>query len=97
MKLASTDVARLSTRVYNIKAFSPTAGQFREKVLEYFPSADIRFDPVPARQAIVDSWPADVNDDRARLDWGLNPVHDFDGAMENYVMPALRRRYPAGA
>jgi nucleoside-diphosphate-sugar epimerase len=96
MKLAIANEGCLSTRVYNIRAFSPTAGQFREKVLKYFPTADIRFEPVPARQAIVDSWPADVDDTRARRDWGLNPVHDFDGAMENYVMPALRRRYQAG-
>ncbi len=97
LKLASADEDRLSTRVYNIKAFSPTAGQFRDKVLEYFPKADIRFEPVAARQAIVDSWPANVNDDRARQDWGLNPQYDFDGAMEDYVMPALRRRDPAEA
>jgi nucleoside-diphosphate-sugar epimerase len=97
MKLAMADEAGLSTRVYNIKAFSPTAGEFREKVLEYFPLADIRFEPVPARQAIVDSWPADVDDSRARRDWGFNPSHDFQTAMEHYVMPALRERYPAGA
>ncbi len=96
MKLACADERSLSTRVYNIKAFSPTAGQFRDKVLEYFPRADIRFEPVAARQMIVDSWPADVNDDRARTDWGLNPQHDFDSTMGDYVVPALRKRYLAG-
>ncbi|MBD3867688.1 MAG: NAD-dependent epimerase/dehydratase family protein [Acidobacteria bacterium] len=97
MRLAFADEAALSTRVYNIKAFSPTAGEFRDKVLDYFPQADIRFEPVPARQAIVDSWPGDVDDSRARQDWGFNPRHDFNGAMEEYVLPALKKRYPAGA
>ena len=95
MKLAFADESRLSTRVYNIKAFSPTAGEFREKVLEYFPRADIRFEPVPDRQAIVDSWPSDVDDNRARQDWGFSPRHDFAAAMSEYVMPALKERYPA--
>ena len=95
MKLAFADEACLTTRVYNIKAFSPTAGQFREKVLEFYPGADIRFEPVATRQAIVDSWPGDVNDDRARKDWGFNPRHDFSAAFDEYVMPALRNRFPA--
>ena len=97
LKLASADQGRLSTRVYNIKAFSPTAGQFRDKVLEYFPKADIRFEPVAARQAIVDSWPANVNDDKARKDWGLEPQYDFERAMKEYIIPSLQRRDPAEA
>ena len=45
------------------------------------------------RQAIIDSWPADVNDDAARRDWGLNPRHDLDAAFGEYLLPRIRERY----
>ena len=55
--------------------------------------ARITFDPSPAAQAIVDSWPADVDDSRARRDWGLDPRHGMREALADYLVPALRRRY----
>jgi len=97
LQLSRAPVEQLSRRVYNIKAFSPTAGQFRDQVLHYFPNAEIEFSPEPERQAIVDSWPENVNDDLARSDWGFKPEHGFEDAMKDYLIPALRKRYPAGA
>ena len=93
LQLSATPVEQLSRRVYNIKAFSPTAGQFREQVLRYFPDAEIGFVPEPERQAIVDSWPENVNDDQARADWGFKPQHGFEDAMKDYLIPALKKRY----
>ena len=93
LKLAEADAAKLSTRVYNIRAFSPTADDFRRAVLRHFPDAVISFDPAPERQRIVDSWPGDVDDRRARDDWELAPRHDFRAAIDDYLVPALRHRY----
>jgi nucleoside-diphosphate-sugar epimerase len=93
LRLAEADAADLSTRVYNIRAFSPSAGEIRDAVLEHFPQASIGFEPDPARQAIVDSWPGDVDDGLARSDWGLAPRHGLRAAMGEYLMPALCRRY----
>lgn len=84
---------RLSTRVYNIGAFAPSAGDVRDLVLRAFPDAAITFSVVPARQAIVDSWPEDVNDDAARRDWGFTHRHDLRAAFEDYLIPAVRSRY----
>jgi threonine 3-dehydrogenase len=95
MRLAEADVSQLSTRVYNIKGFSASAGEIRMEVLEHFPGADIGFQPVAARQSIVDSWPADVDDSKARTDWGLAPEHGLKGAFGDYLAPALRERYSA--
>ena len=91
--LANADVSRLSTRVYNICGFSSSAGEIRQEVLRHFPGARIDFDSVAARQAIVDSWPADVDDARARADWGLSPRHGLAEALGDYLVPALLRRY----
>lgn len=93
LRLAEADGDRLTTRVYNIRAFSPSADEFREAIVRHFPGAEITFEPVARRQRIVDSWPADVDDRRARQDWGLAPRHDLRAAIDDYLIPALRRRY----
>jgi hypothetical protein len=45
------------------------------------------------RQAIVDSWPAELNDIAARKDWGWEPRFDFDSAFDNYLVPEINKRY----
>jgi len=93
VRLDGAATSRLTTRVYNIGAFSPSAGEIRAAVLEHFPDARIEFEPVPWRQAIVDTWPADVDDTRARRDWGHAPRHRLAEAMSDYLVPALVKRY----
>ncbi|HKQ62405.1 MAG TPA: NAD-dependent epimerase/dehydratase family protein [Candidatus Polarisedimenticolaceae bacterium] len=94
--LAEADPARLSTRIYNIKGFSASAGDFRAEVLRHYPEARIDFRVDPARQQIVDSWPEDVDDALARRDWKLTPRHGLTEAFRDYLVPALRERYRAG-
>ena len=62
-------------------------------MLERFPQAEIDFAPVDVRQRIVDSWPGDVDDQNARQDWGLETRHGLDQAFDDYLIPALERRY----
>ena len=93
LRLGAAEAGRLSTRVYNIRAFSVSAGEIRDEVLRHFPGARISFEPAPARQAIVDSWPADLDDSAARSDWGLDPRHGFAEALGGYLVPALREQY----
>jgi len=95
--LAGTDAARLTRRVFNIRGFSCSAGEIREEVLRHFPDAEITFESLPQKQAIVDSWPADIDDSRARRDWGLAPRHGLAEALGEYLVPALNERYADGA
>jgi len=83
----------LSRSVYNVTSFSPSAAEFREKTLTYFPEAKIDFIINKKRQSIVDSWPAQVDDSKARNDWDWEPEHDFDSAFENYLIPEIKKRY----
>jgi nucleoside-diphosphate-sugar epimerase len=94
-RLLDAPAPTLTRRVYNARGFSASAGEIAEAVRGEFPRADLRFEPVPERQAIVDSWPADVDDRAARADWGFAPRHDLDGAIRDYLAPALRRRHAA--
>lgn len=93
LRLALADGAKLGRRAYNIKGFSVSAARIRDEVLKRFPAAEIGFEPVERRQRIVDSWPADVDDANARNDWGLTTRHGLEQAFDDYLMPALRRRY----
>jgi nucleoside-diphosphate-sugar epimerase len=94
--LAHAPAEKLTQRVYNVTAFSLTAGEFRDLVLEAFPEAKITFEPDIPRAAIVDSWPADVDDTPARRDWGWKPDYDVDRAFHDYLIPTISRYYREG-
>jgi nucleoside-diphosphate-sugar epimerase len=93
LKLQLAPKASLTQPVYNIGAFNPSAGEIRDIVLSAFPGAVITFKPDDKRQAIVDSWPEDVDDSGSRRDWGQNPAYDLHRAFEDYLIPGIRRRY----
>ncbi len=84
---------RLTQTVYNIGSFSPSATEIRARVVREFPRAEISFNPDDKRQAIVDSWPADVDDTKARHDWGWAPEYNEDRAFGEYLIPEIKRRY----
>jgi hypothetical protein len=58
-----------------------------------FPGAVVTFKPDAKRQGIVDSWPADIDDSAARRDWGWQPDYDAERAFNDYLVPAVVRRY----
>jgi nucleoside-diphosphate-sugar epimerase len=86
----------LSRKVYNVGSFSPSAGEFHDRVARAFPVSQVRFVPDPKRQGIVDSWPIDVDDSAARRDWHWQPDYDLERAFEEYLIPAVRQRYRRG-
>ena len=81
-------------RQYNVTAFNPSAADFRRLTLESFAEAELTFAPDQRRQAIVDSWPEDVDDDAARRDWGFAPRYSLEAAFHEYLLPRIRARYP---
>ncbi|MEZ4717983.1 MAG: hypothetical protein R2851_18110 [Caldilineaceae bacterium] len=62
-------------------------------VTSHFPDAVITFAPDDKRAAIVDSWPADLDDSAARRDWGWHPQYDAESAFRDYLVPNIRERY----
>jgi len=93
LRLAHADRSRLTRSVYNIAAFNPSAGEVAELVQRGYPAAQISFAPDLKRQAIVDSWPAGVDDSAARNDWDLDPKYDLDRAFSDYLIPIISDRY----
>jgi nucleoside-diphosphate-sugar epimerase len=93
LSLMEAPASSLTTLVYNVSAFSPSAGELAALVRQAFPAEEITFAPDPGRQAIVDSWPEDIDDSRARRDWDFQPAYDLDRALNEYLLPNVRRRY----
>jgi len=93
LQLASAPSEALCQHIYNVTSFSLSAEDFKNQVLKYFPKAEIRFEPDPKRQAIVDSWCADMDDSPARRDWGWQPEYDLEKAFGDYLVPNIRYRY----
>lgn len=91
--LAHAPQENLSRNVYNVTSFSLSARQVRDRVIRAFPEAQITFEPDLKREAIVDSWPADVDDSAARTDWGWSPAYDVDRAFNDYLIPGIMRHY----
>ena len=86
---------RLSRLVYNVTSFSLTAEDFAIEVRKAFPNASVSFRSDVSREAIVNSWPADLDDSAAQEDWGWVPEYDLRRALDAYLVPNIRQRYAA--
>jgi nucleoside-diphosphate-sugar epimerase len=93
LTLEQAPLKELSRQVYNVNAFNVSPGELYDIVRRGFPNAHVSFQPDPARQAIVDSWPEDVDTSAAVHDWGWKPQYPLVKAFDEYLFPAIRRRY----
>jgi nucleoside-diphosphate-sugar epimerase len=93
LALARAPHERLTRTAYNVRAFAPPAEDIRREALRAFPGASIEYRVDAKRQAIVDAWPAAVDDAAAREDWGFQPAYDFEHALREYLIPTIRTRY----
>jgi nucleoside-diphosphate-sugar epimerase len=93
LKLHAAPRERLTQTVYNITSFSPSAAEIRDLVRHQIRGTSITFSADTRRQAIVDSWPEDVDDAAARKDWGFAPAYDLERAFSEYLIPGILARY----
>jgi len=93
LQLAAAPRENLRHQVYNVGAFSASAGEIRTLVLQTFPGAEITFEPDIKRQTIAESWPIDVDDSAARRDWGWEPRFEAEKAFTEYLIPNIKKRY----
>jgi nucleoside-diphosphate-sugar epimerase len=89
VNVAAAPRAALTRTTYNVRAFSRSAEEIAAVTMAAFPRARITYRIDAKRQAIVDSWPADVDDSAARTDWGFQPAYDFDRAFREYLIPTI--------
>jgi len=61
---------------YNLGGISFTPNEIANEIKKYIPEFTITYQP-DFRQAIANSWPRSIDDNRARQDWGWNPKYDL--------------------
>ena len=93
LQIAAAPRKELTQIVYNIASFNPSAGEVAELVKQYFPDASITFEPDERRQAIVDSWPEDLDCSAAHNDWGFTPKYTVEQAFDEYLVPRITKQY----
>lgn len=92
IQLSQAPKSSIRHHVYNVGGFAISA----EGIAKYARKINkikITYKPQPKRQAIVDSWPEDVDDSKARADWGWAPHFGERDAFMEYLIPAIKRRY----
>ena len=93
LQLATAPRANLRHQVYNVGAFSLSAGDIRDLVVKAFPGTEVTFEPDLKRQNIAESWPIDVDDSAARHDWAWEPKFGAEKAFTEYLIPNIKKRY----
>lgn len=83
----------LKSCVYNVSGFSATSQEIADLVNKVFPDSAISYKPDMNRQKIVDSWPSDIDDSKARSDWGWQPDYDLNRAFNDYLIPEIQNKY----
>jgi threonine 3-dehydrogenase len=90
VELADAKNEKLTRRVYNVAAFSPTARQIADSVKRLVPEVKITFRPEPLRQGILDSWPRALDDSAARRDWNWKPEFSLE-QMTDDLIPKIKK------
>lgn len=76
IKLMNANKEKVSVRSsYNLGGMSFTPAELAAEIKKEMPDFEIFYEP-DFRQAIADSWPASIDDSKAKDDWGLS--YDFD-------------------
>ena len=96
LMLEEAPASGLTQLSYNVTSFSPSASDIHQRAIQAFPDAKIGYKIHQKRQAIVDSWPQDVDDSTARKDWDWQPDYDMERAFNDYLIPAIKARYTDG-
>jgi len=74
---------------YNLSAMSFTPTEIAAEIKKHIPEFTISYSP-DFRQKIADSWPASIDDNSARKDWGWN--HQFDiSSMTKDMLEHLKK------
>lgn len=74
---------------YNLAGISFTPAEIAAEIAKHIPDFTISYKP-DFRQKIADSWPASIDDSRARTDWGWNHRYDL-ASMTQVMLDNLRK------
>ena len=83
--LATAEPAKLSRRCYNLRGHLVTVQELVDRVRRVVPDATLMFEPDPVIVDGIRSMPGQLDDTRAREDWGFRPRYSLDEAIADFV------------
>ncbi len=83
--LTQAPKASLTRETYNVTSFSPSAETILSRVQRAFRLRRSASSPTPPGSRSSISWPADIDDDAARKDWGWAPDYDEERSFSEYL------------
>ena len=69
---------------YNLAAMSFTPTEIAAEIKKHIPEFEITYNP-DFRQKIADSWPASIDDNEARKDWGWKHTFDLESMTKDML------------
>ena len=90
MNARSTDVI---SRIYHLNTFNPTPEEFAYLIKKYFPDFKLEYLINHKRQQMVNSWPLDLNCEKAINEWSWTPKYNLETAFSEYLIPGIRKHY----
>ena len=85
LKLMNAPTEQIKIRYgYNIAAFSFTPEELYLEIKKYIPGFEIEYNP-DFRQQIAESWVKEIDDTKAREDWGWKPQYDFEHMVKDMI------------
>jgi len=90
--LMEANPVRLRHRnAFNLSAMSFCPEDVAAYIRRYIPEFEIAYQVDPVRQALANSWPNNLEDYAARVEWGWDPRYDLD-AMTRDMLGQLQRK-----
>jgi nucleoside-diphosphate-sugar epimerase len=82
LELMDADMAGIKTTdAYNFAAITFTPAELGQAIQRFMPDFKLDYQ-LDERQAIADSWPASIDDQAARSEWGWKPAYDLEGIVK---------------
>ena len=92
IKLMSSEKEKLTIKsAYNIAGISFTPEQLASAIKKRIPEFEISYKP-DFRQKIAESWPASIDDERARRDWGHAIEYDLE-KMVDVMLENIKKKF----
>lgn len=92
ISLMDADSGSLRHRnAFNVTAMSFCPEDLAAYIRRYLPAFEIDYNVDPVRQAIANSWPNNLEDYAARVEWGWEPRYDLD-RMTRDMLSTLSQR-----
>ena len=90
IELLEADPSKLTQRTYNVNAMNFSPKHIAESIRKYIPGFKITYKP-DFRQNIAKTWPAKLDDTKARQDWNWKETFDLD-KMTQDMLKELRKK-----